>query len=222
LLKDPILEQAAEALAQNKEKTLPYLLEAVKESEDSNMRFKCMYVLNKIGAGVEEMAIKALPDDRWFVRRNMCVLLSLMGTEKSLSPLGNLLDDKDPRVRLEGLKALFKIGAQQSEAWLIRAMGDKDAEVKKQAVEFAGKAGTEASVDALSELYYKRDMLGRGEGSDIKKQIIASFSALGTKNAASALMKIAKDRDAELAQVAQAALPGMLKKLKEQEQNRQA
>jgi len=222
LLKDPILEPAAEALAQIKEKTLPYLLETVKESEDSNMRFKCMYVLNKIGAGVEEIAIKALADDRWFVRRNMCVLLSLMGTEKSLGPMGSLLDDKDPRVRLEGLKALYKIGGQQSEAWLIRAMGDKEADVKKQAIELAGKAGTEASVDALTELYYKRDLLGRGETAEIKKQAVISLGTLGTKTAASVLMKIAKDKDAELAQAAQSALAAAMKKIKEQEQNKQA
>lgn len=222
LLKDPILEPAAEALAQIKDKALPYLLETVKESEDSNMRFKCMYVLNKIGAGVEEMAVKALADDRWFVRRNMCVLLSLMGGENSLSPLGAVLEDKDARIRLEALKALFKLGGQNSEAWLIRAMGDKDLDVKKQAIEFAGKAGTEASVDALTELYYKRDLLGRGEPSDVKKQVIISLGALGTKTAATVLMKIAKDKDAELAQAAQSALPGVLKKIKEQEQNKQA
>ncbi|MBI4727174.1 HEAT repeat domain-containing protein [candidate division TA06 bacterium] len=222
LLKDPILEDAASALAGIKEKTLPYLLEAVKESEDSNMRFKCMYVLNKIGAGVEEMAIKALADDRWFVRRNMCVLLSLMGTEKSLSPMGALLDDKDPRVRLEGLKALYKIGGQQSEAWLIRAMGDKDTDVKKQAIELAGKAGAEASVDALTELYYKRDLLGRGEPVEIKKQAIISLGALGTRTAATVLMKIARDKDAEMAQTAQAVLPGVLKKIKEQEPKKRA
>jgi HEAT repeat protein len=208
-------------LAQIKDKALPYLLETVKESEDSNMRFKCMYVLNKIGAGVEDMAIKALADDRWFVRRNMCVLLSLMGGENSLSPLGAVLEDKDARIRLEALKALFKLGGQNSEAWLIRAMGDKDLDVKKQAIEFAGKAGTDASVDALTELYYKKDLLGRGEPSDVKKQIISSLGALGTKTAAPVLMKIAKDKDAELSQAAQSALAGVLKKIKEQEQKKQ-
>jgi HEAT repeat protein len=216
LLKDPILEDAASALAGIKDKALPYLLETVKESEDSNMRFKCMYVLNKIGAGVEEMAVKALSDDRWFVRRNMCVLLSLMGSKDSLSPLGAVLEDKDARIRLEALKALFKLGGQDAEAWLIRAMGDKDLEVKKQAIEFAGKAGSDASVDALSELFYKRDLLGRGEPPEIKKLIAGALGALGTKHAAEILIKIAKDKDAELAQAAQNVLPGVLKKLKEQ------
>ena len=48
------------------------------------------------------------------------------------------------------------------------------------------------------------------------------MGVLGTKTAASVLMKIAKDKDAELAQTAQSALPGVLKKIKEQEQNKQA
>jgi HEAT repeat protein len=206
LLKDPLLEQAAGALAGIREKALPHLMEAVKESEDSNMRFKCMYVLNKIGQGVEELAIKALSDDRWFVRRNMCVLLSLMGGPDSLGPLGAVLEDKDSRVRQEALKALFKLGGAQSEAWLIRAMGDKDPEVKKQAIEFAGQAGSEASADALSELYYRRDMLGRTEPSEIKKLIINSLGRLANRTAAEVLAKIAKDKDPDLSRAADTAL----------------
>lgn len=215
LLKDPLLEQAASALAGIREKALPYLMETVKESEDSNMRFKCMYVLNKIGRGVEELAVKALSDDRWFVRRNMCVLLSLMGGPDSLGALGTMLEDKDSRVRQEALKALFKLGGGQAEAWLIRAMGDKDPEVKKQAIEFAGQAGSEASADALSELYYRRDMLGRGEPPEVKKLIISGLGRLATRTSAEVLAKMAKDKDAELARAAEKALAEVRHRLAE-------
>jgi HEAT repeat protein len=216
LLKEPILEPAAEALVQIKDKTVPYLLEAVKESEDSNMRLKCMYVLNRIGAGVEEMAIKALPDDRWFVRRNMCILICLLGTEKSIKPLVEALEDKDARVRLEALKALFKIAGQNSEAWMIRALKDKDDEVKKQAIEYAGKSGTLASADALAELYFKKDLLGRGEPVEIKRRIITAAGLISNKSAASLLMNVARDKDPELSKEAETVLIVVLKKLKEQ------
>ncbi len=216
LLKDPILENAASALAGIKEKTLPYLLDTVKESEDSNMRFKCMYVLNKIGAGVEEMAVKALTDDRWFVRRNMSVLLALMGTEASISHLGEALNDKDARVRTEVLKAIYKISGKNSEPWLIRALADKEPEVKKLAIEHLAKVGDEASVDALTELYARRDMLGRGEMPEVKKQILASLGQIELKSSANFLMKVAKDRDPELAQAAQTGLAALLKKMKPQ------
>lgn len=216
LMKDPILEPAAQALANLKEKSLPILMETVKESEDSNMRFKNMYVLNKIGHGVEPMAIKALGEDRWFVRRNMAILLALMGTEASIPRLGETLNDKDVRVRTEVLKAIYKISGKDSEPWLIRALADKEDEVKKLAIEHLSKVGDEASVDALTELYSKRDLLGRGEPPEIKKQIILSLGQIELKSSANFLMKLAKDRDPELAQTAQTALSGLLKKIKPQ------
>ncbi len=217
LLKDPILEAAASALAGIKEKALPYLMDTVKESEDSNMRFKCMYVLNKIGQGVESLAIKALGEDRWFVRRNMAVLLALMGTEESVPHLGEALNDKDLRVRIEVLKAIYKISGKDSEAWLIRALADKEPEVKKLAIEHLAKVGDEASVDAMTELYTKRDLLSRGETPEVKKQILISLGHIELKSSAGFLMKVAKDRDPELAQAAQTALAGLLKKMKPQQ-----
>ena len=45
-----------------------------------------------------------------------------------------------------------------------------------------------------------------------------ALGKIGTKRAASALMTAAKDKDADVAAAAQAALPPILKKLKEQGQ----
>ncbi|MDI6739348.1 MAG: HEAT repeat domain-containing protein, partial [Candidatus Edwardsbacteria bacterium] len=217
LLKDAVFEQVSAVLIQKGEKAVPHLLQVVKESEDKDMRLKCLYVMDKIKTGVEQQAIWALADERWFVRRNMCLLLALQGTKASLVPLAATLDDKNARVRLEGLRALFKVGAQNSEAWLIKAASDKEPEIKKEAISYLGQVGTEASVDALSELYVKKDLLGRTEPSEVKKLIVTALGKIGTKNAASFMMKVARDRDADMSAFAQRALQELLKRLKAKE-----
>jgi HEAT repeat protein len=217
LLKDPVFELVAEELAVKGEQAIPYLLGVVKESEDKTMRFKTMYVLNKIGPSVEEHIIRALADDRWFVRRNMCIMLGQVGGEASLPALGGLLEDKEPRVRIEALRAMNKIGGQACEPWAIRAVHDKDPEVKREALALLGQIGGEASVDGLCELYLKKDILGRTETNEVKRQIIAALGGIGTKSAAAFLMKVAKDRDQELAGAAVKTLQELMKKLKSQE-----
>ncbi len=215
LLKEPIFETIATILVQKKAKAIPYLLQAVKESEDKTMRFKNLYVLDRIGQGVEPLAIKALNEERWFVRRNMVILLSLMGSDASIPYLGEALNDKDARVRMEVIRAIYKIGGRASESWLIRALSDKEDEVKKLAIEHLGMAGSDASVDVLTELYAKRDLLGRGENPGVKKQIIAALGHIKLKSSADFLIKVSKDRDPELSQAAQAALAELLKKQKD-------
>ncbi len=220
LLKEPIFELVASELAAKGERAVPYLLAAVKESEDRTMRFKTLYVMNKIGPAVEEPVIKALADDRWFVRRNMCILLGQIGGPNSLAALGGLLDDKEPRVRVEALKAMFKIDGAGAEPWAIKSLGDKEVEVKKTALEILGQVGGEASVDALVELYQKKDLWGRTEPPEVKKAIVSALGGIGTKSAASFLMKVARDRDQELATAAVQVLHELMKKLKAQEANK--
>ncbi len=217
LLKEPLFELVADELAIKGEQAIPYLLGAVKESEDKTMRFKTMYILNKIGPSVEEHIIRALADDRWFVRRNMCIILGQVGGEASLPALGGLLEDKEPRVRIEALRSMNKIGGQACEPWAIKAIHDKDPEVKKEALTLLGQIGGEASVDGLCELYLKKDILGRTESNEVKRQIIQALGGIGTKSAAAFLMKVAKDRDQELAGAAVKTLQELMKKMKSQE-----
>lgn len=214
LLKEPIFETIATILVQKGAKAIPYLLQAVKESEDKTMRFKNLYVLDRIGQGVEPLAIKALSEDRWFVRRNMAILLSLMGSDVCIPYLGEALNDKDARVRMEVIRAIYKIEGRVSESWLIRALSDKEDDVKKLAIEHLAMVGSDASVDALTELYAKRDLLGRGENPGVKKQIISALGHIQLKSAVDFLAKVSKDRDPELSQAAKAALAELLKKQK--------
>ncbi len=214
--KDAVFERIAGLLAANGIKAAPWLIDTVRESEDRTMRMKTMYVLSKIGPEVEDLAIRMLPDDRWFVKRNMALLLAQLGTAKSVEPLKVQYDDKDARVRVEILRTILKLAGPAAEDFYAKALADKEPEVRRAAVDCLAKCPTDGAVDAMAAVFTKRDMLGRGEAPEIRKAIVAAAGAIGTKKAASLLMGAARDKDAELAADAQAILPGLLKKLKEQ------
>jgi len=214
--KDAQFEKIASLLAANGMKAAPFLIDTVRESEDRTMRMKTMYVLSKIGPEVEDLAVKMLPDDRWFVKRNMAVLLTQLGTIKSVEPLKLQYDDKDARVRTEIMGSVYKLAGAQAEDLYTKGLADKEPEVRKLAVECLAKCPTDTAVDAMAAVYNKRDLLGRGETPEIKKAIVAACGEIGNKKAASFLMGAARDKDADLAAAAGALLPPLLKKLKEQ------
>ncbi|HTY07588.1 MAG TPA: HEAT repeat domain-containing protein [Candidatus Edwardsbacteria bacterium] len=214
--KDAVFEKIAGLLAANGMKAAPWLIDTVRESEDRTMRMKTMYVLSKIGPEVEDLAIKMLPDDRWFVKRNMALLLAQLGSIKSVEPLKVQYDDKDARVRSEIMKTVFKLAGAKAEVLYLKGLADKEPDVRKLAIECLAKCPTDTAVDAMAAVYSKRDMLGRGEAPEIKKAVIAACGEIGSKKAASFLMGAARDKDPDLAAAAGAILPALLKKLKEQ------
>jgi len=209
-------ESIADIIAGIGQPAVHWLLDTLRDSEDRDYRLKAMYVLSKIGGQVEKEAMKILSlEDRWFVRRNMALVLGQVGTEACLEELRKAFDDKDVRVRMEVLRAAAKIAGQKVEDLMIRGLMDKDAAMKKLAIELLGRYASEAGCDALFELYTKKDVLGRGEPPEIKMAIVEAAGAIGTKRAASLLMTAARDKEAAISLRAQELLQPLLRKLKE-------
>lgn len=213
-----LFERIADALVGIGHPSVHWLLDTLRESEDRDFRMKAMYVLAKIGGEVESEAIKILSlEDRWFVKRNMALVLGQIGTEACLEQLRKTFEDKDPRVKIEVLKSAHRIAASKVEDLLIRGLLEKDDTVKKTAIALLAKSASDAGADALGELYTKKDMLGRGETAEIKRAIVEAAGAIGTKRAANLLMTAARDKDPQLAASAQEILKPLLLKLKDQQ-----
>lgn len=209
-------EAIADILAGIGQPAVHWLLDTLRDSEDRDYRLKAMYVLTKIGSQAEKEAMKILSlEDRWFVRRNMALVLGQIGTEACLEELRKAFDDKDVRVRQEVLRAAAKIAGQKVEDLMIRGLMDKEPALKKMSIEYLGRYASEAGCDALIELYAKKDVLGRGEPPEIRMAIVEAAGAIGTKRAASLLMTAARDKESSISLRAQELLKPILKKLKE-------
>jgi HEAT repeat protein len=216
-----LFERIAEIMVGIGHPAIHWLMDTLRDSEDKDFRMKAMYVLSKIGGDAESEAVKILSlEDRWFVKRNLALVLGQIGTDACLEQLRKTYEDKDPRVKIEVLRAVHRIAAAQVEDLLIRGLLEKEEAVKKTAIELLTKSASDAGTDALAELYGKKDILGRGETPEIKMAIIEAAGAIGTKRAANLLMTAARDKEPQLSQRAQEILRPLLKKIKEQEMKR--
>ena len=112
---------------------IPVLLDVLTDSDSRSVRRKVFDRLIQMGPQVGECAVEKLADGRWFVLRNMLVLLRRL----DVLPVGfdprTLLDHPDQRVRRESIPLALRKG-EGRERVLAAALGDTDERTVRMAL----------------------------------------------------------------------------------------
>lgn len=90
------------------------LLEATALESDRSIRLFYLNCLKKLGQQVTDHAVLFLNDERWFVQRNMLILLGELGAKEKLSKIRPLLNNSHQKVRQEALKTCLLMHDDES------------------------------------------------------------------------------------------------------------
>lgn len=137
------------------------LLFVLMEEPQRSRRRRVFDVLASLGPAVVPEAIQCLSDPRWYVVRNMVVLLRTIGDRSSLPEIRRCAFHPDLRVRLEALKSLLAFDVAGARGLLRQAIHDPDPKIAEVAIALAGEHGTTEVADLLVEILTKWDPLGR-------------------------------------------------------------
>ena len=85
-----------------------------------------------------------LEDHRWYLVRNIALILGSIGNDEAIPPLTKVLRHQDPRVRREALHAVNEIAPERSLASVARTFTDPDGRVRMTAARNAAMAGRKA------------------------------------------------------------------------------
>ncbi|MEO8503435.1 MAG: hypothetical protein ABI609_06015 [Acidobacteriota bacterium] len=140
---------------------LRHLLGQLSEEQDRSLRHRILGVLSALGDAVVPEATLLLQDSRWFVVRNMIVLLRTVGDQSALPALRRLAEHGDLRVRMEAIKSLLASDPQVPGELLARAMQDPDPTLAESAIGLVATYGIVQAVQPLLGLLAKPDRLGR-------------------------------------------------------------
>lgn len=88
--------------------------------------------------------IRYLKDERWYLVRNVALILGLVGNEQAISPLAEVLEHKDYRVRREALEAINEIAPETTVNILARTLSDEDPRVRTAGARSIATAGRPA------------------------------------------------------------------------------
>jgi hypothetical protein len=168
------------------------LLDRLASEEGRTLRYFYLDLLGELGSKVREPAIKRLRDSRWFVVRNLVVLLRNLNDPSVLPSLHNLLDHPHPRVRHELMQTLIKFNDPVAERIILQEMDSHDTGRCLKAIALAGMTRNKAVSQRLLEFLKQR---GLGKATlPIKKASVHALGEIGDPSALPTLQNILQSR----------------------------
>jgi len=157
------------------------LLGVLTETEDRKLRLLLIELLAKLGPVVARDAAALLSDSRWYVVRNMLLILRRVGDSKSVPAVRKCADHPDLRVRLEAIHNLFAFDREGSRELLRQALYHSDPREAEAAVVLAGKYGIAEAVEPIVALLSAWDLFGKRRS--IRLEAIRALAAIGDPSA---------------------------------------
>jgi HEAT repeat protein len=168
------------------------LLDRLASEEDRTLRYFYLDLLGELGTMVREPTIRRLKDNRWFLVRNLIILLKNLNDPTILPSLHALLDHPHPRVRLELMQTLIKFNDPIAERIILQEMDSPDTGRCLKAIALAGITRNRLVSQKLLEFLKQR---GLGKTIlPIKKASVHALGEIGDPSVLPALQDILKTR----------------------------
>lgn len=134
-----------------------HLVGTLSEETDRTQRRLLLGLLSSLGPTVVPDATMLLGDSRWFVVRNMILLLRGVADQTSLPQVRRCAAHPDLRVRLEAIKSLFAFDQQMPIELLTKAINDPDPKLAEAAISLVGAYEIGQAVAPLAALLRRWD-----------------------------------------------------------------
>lgn len=96
-----------------------------------------MRILEGIGGDAQQRILRSLHDERWYLVRNLLIVLGKNLDPKSIKVIQQLHNHQHPKVRLEVVRILFSCNPATANRQLLVDLGSKDLEARLAAIQIA-------------------------------------------------------------------------------------
>lgn len=134
------------------------LVDKLATEDDAGARKILCFLLRELGAPIVEELTAKLSDHRWYLVRNVVMVLGSIGTDKALLALRSVVKHPDARVRFEVATAIAQGRSSQAQTLLEVLLDDQDGRVRKNAASALLRVG---AVEALRVALARPDLLQR-------------------------------------------------------------
>ncbi len=156
---------------------VPALLDCLaEESKRTTRKFLLEQIYHVAPQGPIDPIISRLKDRRWFVVRNIVVILRTIGDPSALKNLEKLSTFPHPKVRFEIIKTFLHFQHPLGIKFLLDDLDNPDAEIRSNAIVLAEHCQAKGVKDKLLELLQKKGF--KTIDLDTKKQIIKTLGVL--------------------------------------------
>ncbi|OHB24908.1 MAG: hypothetical protein A2X84_03965 [Desulfuromonadaceae bacterium GWC2_58_13] len=168
------------------------LLDRLAEEQGLTMRRFYMACLGDLKHTASQAIQVRLHDRRWYVVRNLVVLLRQINDPEVLTSIGYLVGRSHPKVHLEVLKTYLHFKDPRADRYLVKELENSDMERKLNAVRLCGVS---RSPEVIRELTRILDHRGKTEDIfELKRAVLKALAEIGSPAALPAIEDVINTR----------------------------
>jgi len=167
------------------------LLMSLAEENNRSRRRRLFDFVSSLGTLVVPDVRSFLNDSRWYVVRNMILVLRAANDRSSLPDMRRLAQHPDLRVRLEAIKTLLVLDPSVPRTLLENAINDRDPKLAESAIALVGSYGIREGVEPLLKILERADVFGGRRA--VRIRAIKALGELGEPSALSRLQRFLRD-----------------------------
>jgi HEAT repeat protein len=153
------------------------LLDRLAEEQNRQLRQYFLELLPGLGDTVKDSAIKRINDHRWYVIRNLVIILRNLNDPSVADSLHTILEHPHPRVRDEVLRTLIKFNDPSAKKILLREMESNDSSRCLKAITLAGMTRHREASSKLVEFLNLRSL--NKHTFSLKKASVYALAEIG-------------------------------------------
>lgn len=154
---------------------VPLMDRLIAEENRSQRRF-WFDSLSDLGEMTRNTALERLDDERWFVVRNLIIMLRAFNDQEVQRQVRRLVNHPNPKVCKEALKSLLSYGDPAADKLLLQDLEGSDPERKLMAVQVAEMSSNPAVVDNLIAIIESGGI--RDYGLELKISAVQALAAI--------------------------------------------
>lgn len=153
------------------------LMERLFAEENRSQRRFWFDCLSDLGEMTRIAAIERIIDERWFVVRNLTIMLRAFNDQEVQRQVRKLVNHPHPKVRKEAMKNLLSYGDQAADKLLLQDLEGGDPERKLVAVQVAEMSSNPLVVDKLLAIVESSGL--RDYGLELKTSAVQALAGIG-------------------------------------------
>lgn len=153
------------------------LIERLAVEPKMSLRRSWMKLLEGIGADTHTKIIRALGDKRWYLVRNLLIVLGRHPDVAALKAIHQLTEHPHPKVRQEVLKILFRHNPATANRLLLKELAGHDPEAVQGAIQVAELSRDDNVLERLHHLL-TAELHGDSELA-LKKVLLSTLARIG-------------------------------------------
>ncbi len=168
------------------------MLDRMAEEDNMSLRRFMMDRVQGFGEAARPNLLARLMDSRWYVLRNILVMLRNLGPLKDFNQIRPLLKHANPKVRAEALKLLVQSGDLIAQRQIMRDMDSPDREIQLLAVSIADQNSTPEMASKLLDIVTSGGF--SAVESELKTAAVQALAEIGRPELLPELVKLLNSR----------------------------